>query len=387
MMPKITKQVIETLPVGKTLTENGIIYRKGKTGGSWWISYYVGTRRIRERVGKAGEVSKKDAVKALKSRQGDIVRGRFDVAKTEKPVLFRDFFKDYIRFASANKKSWSHDEDRGNKHLIPVFGDLPLNEITPWKIEKYKSRRSKDGVAKATINRELALLKTVFSKAVVWGKTHDNPVKRVKLYRENNTIVRYLTKDEALRLLEACSDFLRPIVLLALNTGMRKGEVFRLQWRDVNLKRGIIKIRDSKDGKDAYIPINRTVQDLLDDLPKFDDNPHVFPGMKTGAPLRDIRESFQKALRKAEIENFRFHDLRHTFASWLVMDGVDIYTVKDLLRHKSIEMTMRYAHLAPEHRKAAVERMAHLVETATDTQQAQKEEKGKVVELPESASA
>jgi len=376
-MTKITKEAIEKLPVGGRLWEDGIYYQKGKRGGTWWITYYVGTRQRKERVGKDGEVTKTDAKKALRSRMGDIVQGHFDVAKTEKQPTLREFAKDYMAWSKQNKKSWDSDEYRLRYHLLPFFGDYPLNEITPWIIEKYRSKRNQTKAKKATINREIGTLKAVFNKAILWGKTRENPVRKIKLYQENNTIVRYLTKTEASRLIASCEPFLRSIVLLALNTGMRKGEIFKLQWRDVNLKRGIITIRDGKDGRDAHIPMSENVKALFSSLPRFDDNPHVFPGMKPDAPLNNVTNSWRTARKKAGIKDFRFHDLRHTFASWLVMDGIDIYTVKDLLRHKSIEMTMRYTHLAPEHKQAAVNRLGGIIENLPRPEQDQKTESSK----------
>ena len=386
-MAKITKQAIEALPVGKELHEGGIIYRKGKTGGAWWVSYYVGTQRKRERIGKDPVVTKKKALKALTARAGEVVQGRFDIARTEKAPLFKDFENKYVAWSKGNKKSWETDEYRLNYHLTPFFGEYSLTDITPWIVEKYRSKRAENKPAKATVNRELGILKALFNKAILWGKAKENPVRKVKFYRENNTIVRFLTENEARSLLNACNNFLKPIVLMALNTGMRQGEIFRLQWEDVDLKHGVITIRDGKDGKDAHVPINENLKAVLSELPRFDDNLHVFPGMKPGAPLNNVHHSWKTALEKAGIENFRFHDLRHTFASWLVMEGVDIYTVKDLLRHKSIEMTIRYAHLAPEHKKAAMERLGGLVEKLTDTEQTQIAETEKTSDSSLSATA
>jgi integrase len=376
-MARITKAAIDRLPVGGEIWEDGIFYRKGKKGGTWWITYYVGTRQKKERIGKdSKKVTKRKAQEALAARQGEVVQGRFDMAKTKRAPLFKDFAKEYLAWSKQTKKSWDSDEYRLRHHLTPFFGEHSLNEITPWIIEKYRSMRGKNNANKSTINREVALLKAVFNKAILWGKARENPVKHVKLYRENNTIIRFLSRSEARSLLDACNNLLKPIVLLALNTGMRKGEIFKLQWRDVDLKRGILKIRDSKDGTDAHISINENVKELLSELPRFDDNPHVFPGMKSAAPLNNVRHSWQTALKKAGIKNFRFHDMRHTFASWMIMEGVDLYTVKDLMRHKSIEMTMRYAHLAPEHKKAAVECLGALISGITTPLQPQIEDGG-----------
>jgi integrase len=145
-----------------------------------------------------------------------------------------------------------------------------------------------------------------------------------------------------------------PIVIAALNTGMRKGEALGLTWEQVDLKHGFILLDVTKSGERREIPINETLRDTLSGLPRHITGSYVFWQGKDGRRYGDVKKSFRSAVRRAGIKDFRFHDLRHTFASQLVMAGADITTVKELLGHKSLAMTMRYAHLAPSHKVDAL---------------------------------
>ena len=143
---------------------------------------------------------------------------------------------------------------------------------------------------------------------------------------------------------------------------MRRGELFKLQWKDIDFRNQLVRVADSKNGESREIPMNRTLEDTLRGIPRRLDLVFIFPG-KTGRGITDIKKRFKKTREAAQIEDFRFHDLRLTFASHLVMGGVDLATMKELLGHKRIEMTLRYAHLAPEHKRAAVQ----LMDTYMDT--------------------
>ncbi|HXW68163.1 MAG TPA: site-specific integrase, partial [Dissulfurispiraceae bacterium] len=168
--------------------------------------------------------------------------------------------------------------------------------------------------------------------------------------------LRYLSLEESRALVEACDPHLKPIVVTALNTGMRRGEIFRLKWEQVDLKHGFILLKsdETKNGERREIPINATLRTTLQGLTRRLDVPYVFFDPATGKPYGEVKRSFKSALRRAKIQDFHFHDLRHTFASHLVMAGVDLTTVKELLGHKNITTTLRYAHLAPEHKVKAM---------------------------------
>jgi integrase len=208
------------------------------------------------------------------------------------------------------------------------------------------------------VNLELACLKHLFSKAIEWDEAKDNPVKRVKFFRVNNARTRYLTEEEIFRLIDACDGQLKSIILLALHTGMRRGEIFRLKWSDVDFRSGNIIVTLSKNGECRKIPMNETADNVLRELKKEAASEFVFRNRyNENEPPKDIKTAFNNAVKKAGIENFRFHDLRHTFASHLVMNGVDLKTVQEFLGHKTFIMTLRYSHLSPAHRREAIKVM------------------------------
>ena len=220
---------------------------------------------------------------------------------------------------------------------------------------------------------------SIFNKAITWKKATENPARPVKLLREDNRRLRYLDRDQARRLVTASLPHLRPILVTALNTGMRKGEILPLTWDQVDLTARIIRLTDTKNGEGRDLPIN---DDLLATLQAIPRHLHTQEGKDgraegysclyvfcdgTGQPFGNVRRSFETASREAEITDFRFHDLRHTFASWLVMNGTDLNTVKELLGHKTIEMTLRYAHLSPDHKRRAVAGLWSVPEYGTKT--------------------
>ena len=180
----------------------------------------------------------------------------------------------------------------------------------------------------------------------------------IETYPEGKAVkkrLRYLSKEECQTLISGCDSHLKPIVIAALNTGMRRGEILGLKWDEhVDLKHGFILLNKTKNGDRREIPINDTLRNTLQGLTRRLDVSYVFYDPITGNPYKDVKRSFKTALKKSKIQDFHFHDTRHTFASHLVMAGVDITTVSRLLGHKSLTMTLRYAHLAPAHMQKAV---------------------------------
>ena len=191
----------------------------------------------------------------------------------------------------------------------------------------------------------------------------ENPAKPIKMLKENNRRVRFLTEEEIERLLSSCSGYLNDVVHVALNTGMRKGEILGLRWEHVDFNLGMIHVADRKNSESRDIPMNEILVETFEALEGRADpgQESVFFNPKTGKPYDDVKKSFRAALNEAGINDFRFHDLRHTFASHLVMNGCDLMTLKELLGHKDISMTMRYAHLSPDHKRLAVKKMENVL--------------------------
>lgn len=331
------------------------IYRKWNKSSQtqdWYIDYRFHGRRIRERIGP----NKALAQTVLRKRLVEVAEGRFLAKPQEIRTTLAEMATLYMEnHAKPAKRSWWRD-GLILKSLIKHFGDVRLTEITALKIEAYRAER-KLHVKDSTINRETAVLKCLYNKAIAWGKATDNPVKRVKQFKENNTRTRFLEKGEIDALLKVCPDWVRPIVLVALHTGMRKGEILNLAWDDIDFKNGLIRVRDSKSKEGRIIDMSAPLTQTLKALPKDADSPYVFPGKRGQlAKVRGrIRSQFTAALSQVGIKDFRFHDLRHTFASHLAMHGVDLFTIGAFLGHKSgYRMTQRYAHLSPQHRQKAI---------------------------------
>lgn len=336
------------------------VFKKGK---NWYIDYRYQGKRIRESVGP----SKKLAEQALAARKGEIAQGRFDLKRAKPGRLFQEFAANYLEYSKTNKRSWERDQT-SIKALSAHFDSFRLNQITPWHIEKYKQARKKI-VKESSVNRELACLKHMYTMAIKWGEAILNPVKEVKMFRERNQRMRFLSPEEEERLLEECNSHLYPIVLTALNTGMRRGEILGLRWNQVDFSRGLIIVENTKNDEIREIPMNATLTRALRDVKVKAAGEHVF-SRHTGEITRSVRTAFNNAVRRAELNDLRFHDLRHTFASKLVMAGVDILTVKELLGHKTISMTMRYSHLTQEHKKKAVYAIdGHYLDTRADFEQ------------------
>lgn len=328
-----------------------------KKGNNWYIDYYVSGRRKREKIGP----SKALAETVLSKRKVEIAEGWYlDIKKKEK-IKFEVFAEEFISLHSKpNKKSWISDV-YNLRAIIPFFKGKNLYEITIQDIEKFKAARSKV-VRPATVNRELATIKTLFNKGVMWGKLEESPAKNVRFLREPAGRLRYLEREEIIRLLSNCSEHLKPIVTVALFTGMRRSEILNLRWHDIDFQRGIIYLLDTKNGAKREVYINDLVKRALIKVRKHPGSSYIFCN-KDGRPYHNIRKSFWTALKKSGIINFRFHDLRHTFASQLVMAGVDINTTRELLGHKDIRMTLRYAHLSPDHKKRAVDILGKRMDT------------------------
>ena len=308
-----------------------------------------------------------------------IDEGRWLEKKHQPKERLDQFSERYLTWCEAIGQKDCRSKKQRMAVIVEKLGkETLLGKITRADIEKYQeerlatlSRYSKP-LNPATVNRELAVLKHMFTKAVDWKVLDQSPAIAVKLYREKNRRIRYLSADECRALLDACSSLtLKQIIILAIYTGMRKSEILGLKWIDINLRERFIELVDQKNGERSTVPLNQTVIDTLRTIPRRLDSDYVFTGAIPGQPFSDLKRQFEKAVSKAGLEGVTFHTLRHTAASHLVMSGVDLPTVSEILRHKSIEMTMRYSHLSPKHKKSAVDALERSL--AQNDQDAQKQ--------------
>jgi integrase len=326
------------------------IYKRGRI---FWIRYAgLDGKIIRESTG----FSKfKDAETRLIERKNAIKEGKQPEIKRIENHTFNELKEEYLKWAER-QRSFRSKKGFINQ-LGDVFGILHLRRFNTMLIEQYQTERTQKGNKPATVNRLIATLKHMFTKAVEWEMVEEQTLKRirkVKLLEENNRRLRYLSQEECQKLINSCDAHLKPIVITALNTGMRKGEILSLKWDNVDLKHGFILLDKTKNGERREIPINKTLETTIRGVMRRIDVPYLFHDRVTAKPLKGVKRSFNSALKKAKVRDFRFHDLRHCFASHLVMAGVDLTTVKELLGHKHITMTLRYAHLAPSHKVNAV---------------------------------
>ncbi|MBI4381404.1 MAG: site-specific integrase [candidate division NC10 bacterium] len=333
----------------------------GETRGEWWVRYCDQYGQLhREKVGPKGL-----AKEVYQKRKTAIREWRFFPEQLRKrSLLFDEAAKDWLAYAKANKRSYNMDVTR-SRRLLLAFGGKPVETLTPQDVERFKANLKAEGWADATVNRHLALLKSMFNFAMRNGKIERSPAKAVKLFQENNARVRYLAEDEEHRLFEALPGELRPLVTAALHTGLRKGELLHLRWDDVDFHTGTLTVIRSKHGEVRRVPMNRVVKDTLLTMKREQKvlSQYVFCTPR-GAFWHALSRHWYPALRRAALLDFRFHDLRHSFCSRLAMAGVDLLTIKELAGHKTMTMTLRYSHLSQSHQRQAVER---LISGATDT--------------------
>jgi integrase len=338
-----------------------------KRKNKYWIAYYSDGQLVRESV----SFDRQTAEKVLKTRQADVIRRRFRLPRTEK-MGFEEMAKRYLEWSKTNKKSWLRDVG-AIKNIVPYFGNRRLTEISPLLVEKYKEKRKntvriskvkkiETQPANATINRELALLKHLFNLAIKWDYADSNPVKQVRFLREEMK-ERILSQGEIQRLLKSANEGLRPIIITALTTGMRLGEILSLRWIQVNFEAGFIQVEHSKNGKIRKIPINSLLKKTLKNV-KRDGGEYVF--MRKGRPRISIRTAWHAALRRAGIKDCRFHDLRHNFASYSLLYGADLVSLRDILGHVDIKMTSRYAHSSELLKRKAVEPLSEAFEVGEE---------------------
>lgn len=316
----------------------------------WWMSFIYQGRQIRR---STGTTDKRLADAILSKVKVQIAEGQFFEVREERERTFREMMDRYLKERSVGKSPKSALRDRGAlNHLLPVFGELVLANITPKRLAGYKAQRRLEQAAPATINKELQLVRHAFNLAMrEWEWCRENPMHRVSMEPVRNEVDRWLTPNEEERLMAASSPWLREVIVFALNTGMRQGEILNLQWQDVDFTRSTLVVMKSKNGTRRTIPLNAKVYELLASKQGATgaSQGRVFT-TPLGNPLkvRFLVREFCDARNRAGIPDFRFHDLRHTFATRLVQRGIDLYKVQRLLGHKTSHMTQRYAHHSPE---------------------------------------
>jgi integrase len=352
-------------------------------------------RQVRMKLGSGSVLTPAQARDLAKEALADAVKGvdpaekrRLAHAHTLKTFLEQE----YEPWLAANRKAGAYMAQRIRVGCESFLGKR-LVEISPWLVEKWRVKFAKNHGA-VNANRVLAYLKACLGRAVEWGHLKENLLHKVKKFKEDpHPRVRFLSSDEEQGLMRALddrednmrrerdshnawcrernreawpdlragayADHLKPMVLVSLNTGLRRGELFSLEWRDIDLDKKILTIRGAKakSGVTRHVPLNTAVLETLQTWRRQTlVNGLAFPS-KDGKRFDNCNSAWEKVLEQANISDFHWHDMRHTFASKLVMAGVDLNTVRELLGHSDIKMTLRYSHLAPEHKARAVEKI------------------------------
>lgn len=329
------------------------IFEKPPGSGIWYVRWTDEFGKDHKR--KIG--SKTQARDVYQKIRSSIVEGTYLPEKLERKrrALLKDAIQAYLTESKATKRSLK-DDARYGAVWIAELGNMALEDVRPADVEAWRRQKSLEA-APATVNRHHAFLKRVFNVAIRDGRCRDNPAARVKLLRENNARLRFLNREEERRLRRAFPADKWHMVELALMTGLRLSEQLNLRWEWVDFVACVITIPRSKHGEKRHVSMNSRVVEILRGLPSRMKSPWVYPGRAADRPASfgTVRKDFERALKEAEIEGFTWHSLRHTFASRLVMAGKSLSAVRELMGHKTIVMTQRYAHLAPGHLAEAVE--------------------------------
>jgi integrase len=339
---------------GKTKKVRGV-YEKVPGSGIWWICYFdADGRKRREKVGR-----KSDAIDLRTKRKNEALQGlKLPEKLRARKVGFAELAEDTLEYSREHKQSYVDDVVRMGK-LKEWLGQRPAESVTPQEIERWLSGKD---LKPATLNRYRALLSLTYRLGMQNGKVQANPARLVRQRKENNARLRFLSSEEEQSLRSVIQEKFphhMPELDIALHTGMRLSEQYGLTWECVDLERKTATIRRSKNGEARYVHLNDdAIAAFRAVRTQGSGQPYVFLN-RYGERLVSPREWFRAAVGDAKLANFTWHCLRHTFASRLVMKQTGLRTVQELMGHRTIHMTVRYAHLDPEHQLAAVQKLCN----------------------------
>lgn len=347
--------------------KSDIRMHSGKADACYYITYKREGKKIWEKVGWVSEGYTANLASQFRANRIMSMRHGEELPKEkQKAPLFKDVAAKYLEWSRENKaRNGSDDEYRYRKYLSQAFDGKRLNEITSFDLERLKAQLFQYGLSPSSVKLCLVLFRQMFNKAVLWGMYKgDNPIKGIKLPVLQNQRERFLTHEEAdslLTELKNVSGQLHDMALLSLHSGLRAGEIFNIKGQDLNFENGLINVADPKNKESRKAFMTNAVKEML--LSRKPDSPdeYVFKDMKHAGQINGVSGAFRRTVKRLGLNNgitdrrqkITFHSLRHTFASWLALQGETILTIKDLLGHKTLAMTVRYVHLMPEHKRQA----------------------------------
>jgi integrase len=339
---------------------------KGKSDICYDITYKREGKKYWEKVGWQSEGYSAKLAADIRAERTRSIRHGKELPRDRKKVLtFADLAKKYLEWAEKNKgDGGAHDKTRYSLHLGNRLGNKRLDEISAFDLERIKSELLKEELAPATVKHCLVIVRQMYNKATAWGLYKGmNPVKGVKLPTLRNQRERFLSYEEAdilLRVLAVRSPIVHDMALLSLHTGMRAGEIFKLRVSDIDLRHELISILDPKNAQSRKAHMTEAIKEMFihrvvdlwpDDFiftqktwNPFTEMPDIFGIVADELFNKDVKDRRQRVT---------FHTLRHSFASWLALQGESLVTIRELMGHKSFAMTQRYAHLVPDEKRRA----------------------------------
>ena len=330
-----------------------------KRGDIYWIAYKAAGSVIRESTGTA---DRKLAEAVLAKRRAEVFEGRWTGRRRDTQTPLRQAIQEFLTvYSQPRKVSWKDDRFMLGWFFKFLGPNAHLQDIDRRLVERFQLELLSHGISKARVNRYIATLKCFFNRFIDWGKLQANPCKGIKLYPETPR-THWLEAGQIAQLLENCSPRLRPIVQVALLTGLRRGDILRLTWDRIDFEQGLIRIMQGKTQTPLLLPMSEALAEVLREIPRDMDSPNVFrQGGRSNRRFGWVRTDFDKAILAARLAGTRFHDLRHTAATQLRRLGRDLQVVQQLLGHKTIRTTMRYSHVHPTELREAVNKLGEKI--------------------------
>ena len=366
---KLSRQNIRKTPIGLKIIEHGICFKRLKNGdGCYSVNIMVDGIRIHRVIGKESEgVTRKQAEEFIENARTDARYDRLNLPKGRKTSLgFKDASEKYIaKLTQEGGKDLKMKNYRFDMHLSPFFKNKPLSRITSFDVERYKKARKESGAALATVNRELAAMSHLYTKAVDWKWINYKP-SIIKKFKENPTRIIYLTVEQARRLIEAAKEDqnqnIYPFIVVGLETGMRRMEILAIRLEHIDFEQKKIHIPKAKAGARDQPITKHLCRVLKPYVERLFEQGHewLFPAPKsrTGHVVA-IEKSFKRVVEEASLnsQQITIHTMRHTAITHLVQAGVDLPTVQRISGHKGIEMVVRYSHQNGEHIQSAMDKL------------------------------